>query len=354
MIRIIRESDEPKPALIAAFALSDRQAEDILEIRLRQLARLEAIKIEQELKSLQADRESLEALLGNPSAMRRQVVREIEQDAKQYGDDRRTLIEEARRTVAEVRIVEEPVTVIVSERGWVRARQGHGHDATQFAFKSGDALYGAFEVLTTDNVFAVATNGRVYSVPVSQMPSARGDGAPITTFVELEPGARIEHVFAAPAAVGVLLSTRKGYGLICQAQDLVGRTRQGKSFLTLDEGDAPARPALFVPGQAKVLCVSAEGKALVFGVDEVKLLRNGGRGVTLMGLDKDDALRQAIVFGAQGVLVRGVGRGGKAVDRRFTDGALADHAAGRARKGKFLEPRVKDAVLSLPRDAAGG
>ncbi len=353
VIRIIRESDEPKPALIDAFGLSDRQAEDILEIRLRQLARLEAIKIEQELKSLQADRESLQGLLANPAAMRRQVIREIEQDAKQYGDDRRTVIEEARRTVAEVRVVEEPVTVIVSERGWVRARQGHGHDPSQFAFKSGDALYGAFEVLTTDYVFAVATNGRVYSVPVSQMPSARGDGAPITTFVELEPGSRIEHLFAAPVATGVLFSTRQGQGMICQAGDLIGRTRQGKSFITLDDGDVPARPALFVPSLGKVLCVSRDGKALVFGVGEVKILKNGGRGVTLMSLDKDDVLQQAIVFGSQGVMVRGMGRGAKPVDRRFTEGNLDAHKSARARKGHFLEPRVKDAVLSLPREVAG-
>ncbi len=132
------------------------------------------------------------------------MVREIEADAKQYGDARRTLIEPARRASAEVRVVEEPVTVVVSERGWVRARQGHGHDTSQFGFKPGDALYGAFEVMTTDQVFAVATNGKAYSVPVSQMPSARGDGAPITSFVELEPGARVEHVFAAAAGTGVL------------------------------------------------------------------------------------------------------------------------------------------------------
>ena len=353
VIRIIRESDEPKIALMQAFELSDRQAEDILEIRLRQLARLEAIRIEKELAELRIEKGALEALLANPTAMRRQVIKEIEQDAKEYGDDRRTLIEEASRTVAEVKVVEEPVTVIVSERGWVRARQGHGHDWTQFSFKAGDALYDAFEVMTTDQLFAIATNGRAYTVPVSQLPSARGDGSPITTFVEMEPGTRIDHVFAAKAEQGVLLSTRGGNGLICQAADLVGRTRQGKSFITLDEGDVPLRPSLFKPGMGSVLCMSAQGRALVFGVDEVKVLRNGGRGVILMGGgDKNDPLRQAIVFGAEGVVVQGVGRGAKAVDRRFTANALQEYAGARARKGKLLEPRVKDARLSLPRDPA--
>jgi len=345
VIRIIRESDEPKAALVAAFGLSDRQAEDILEIRLRQLARLEAIRIEQELAELRAERESLEALLASPAAMRRQVVREIEADAKQYGDARRTLIEAAERTTVELRVAEEPVTVIVSEKGWVRARQGHGHDAAQFGYKAGDGPYGAFEVMTTDQLFAIATNGRVYSVPVSQLPSARGDGAPITSFVELEPGSRIDHAFAAPSGTGVLFATRRGNGLLCQAADLVGRTRQGKSFVTIEAGDEPLRPALFTPGMSRVLCVSAEGKALVFGLGDVKVLRNGGRGVILMGLDPKDTLRQAIVFGEAGVRVRGAGRGGKAVDRVFGATALEAWAAARARKGRFLEPRVKDAVL---------
>ncbi len=349
VIAIIRESDEPKSALIAAFGLSERQAEDILEIRLRQLARLEAIRIERELEALRTEKTSLEGLLASPSAMRRLLVREIESDAKQYGDERRTLIEAAERTTLDVRVPEEPVTVIVSARGWVRARQGHGHDVSQYAFKSGDAFYGAFEVMTTDNLFAVATNGRVYSIAVSQLPSARGDGAPITSFVDLEPGARIDHAFAAAAEAGVLLSTRHGFGLMCQAADLIGRTRQGKSFLSLEEGDLPLRPALFAPGMTRVLCVSVSGHALVFGLNEVKVLRNGGRGVILMGVREDDPLRQAIVFGQSGVRVLGTAhRGGKPVDRVFGASALEAWAGTRARKGRYLEPRVRGATLELP------
>src|SRR5690606_19116951 len=163
------------PALIEAFDLSDRQAEDILEIRLRQLARLEAIRIEKELAELREQKTGLEALLASPTAMKRQVIREIEADAKRYGDDRRTLIEAAERATVEVKIAEEPVTVIVSGKGWVRARQGHGHDGSQFTFKAGDAFDGAWEVMTTDQLFVLADNGRVHSVPVSQLPSARGD-----------------------------------------------------------------------------------------------------------------------------------------------------------------------------------
>ncbi|MFZ9679605.1 MAG: DNA topoisomerase IV subunit A [Quisquiliibacterium sp.] len=347
VIRIIRESDEPKPALIARFSLSDRQAEDILEIRLRQLARLEAIRIQQELDTLRKEQGELEALLGSPSAMRRQVIREIEADTKKFGDDRRTLIEQAARASAEVKIAEEPVTVIVSERGWVRARQGHGHDATQFTFKSGDALYGAYEVLTTDNVFAIATNGKVYSVPVAQMPSARGDGAPITSFVELEAGARIEHTFAASGDAQVLLTSSSGHGFVCQAADLVGRTRQGKSFVVLDDGAEPLRPALIASQLNSVLCVSEGGKALVFGIADAKVLRNGGRGVILMGLDPKESLLQAIVFGDAGVVLEGVGRGGKPIRREFSARELSGYVGARARKGRLIEPRVKQARLLL-------
>ncbi len=349
VIRIIRESDDPKAALIASFGLSERQADDILEIRLRQLARLEAIRVEQELDKLGGERTSLEALLASPAAMRRQVIREIEQDAKHFGDPRRTLIEEATRASAEVRVLEEPVTVIVSERGWVRARQGHGHDAGQFGFKAGDALQGAHEVLTTDQLFAISSSGRVYSVAVSQLPPARGDGAPVTSFIELEPGARVEYVFAASGNTGVLMASSGGTGFICQASDLVGRTRQGKAFLTLDEGQQVLRPALFEQGAENLLCVSEKGRALVFGLGEAKVLRNGGRGVILMGLDTGERLAQAIVFGAQGVLVEGLGRGGKVIRRAFSARELAAFQGARARKGRLIEPRVREAQLSLPR-----
>jgi topoisomerase IV subunit A len=202
VIAIIRQSDEPKAALIARFNLSDRQAEDILEIRLRQLARLEAIKIETELKELREEQGKLEEIIGSPATLRRLMIKEIEADAKQYGDPakdpRRTLIQAEKKTVAEVKIIDEPVTVVVSAKGWVRARTGHGHDAASFAFKSGDDLYGTFECRTVDTLLAFGSNGRVYSVAVSLLPGARGDGQPITTLIELESGTSVLHYFAQP------------------------------------------------------------------------------------------------------------------------------------------------------------
>jgi topoisomerase-4 subunit A len=152
VIRIIRNADEPKAALIERFALSDRQADDILDIRLRQLARLEAIKIEQELKDKRDEQKKLEEILGSAAALKRTVIREIEADAKAYGDDRRTLIQEEKRAVAEVKVVDEPVTVVASLKGWVRALKGHEVDPGGLAFKAGDGLYGTFACRSVDTL----------------------------------------------------------------------------------------------------------------------------------------------------------------------------------------------------------
>ena len=356
VIRIIRESDEPKPSLMQAFGLTERQAEDILEIRLRQLARLEAIRIEQELKELFDERKKLQGLLGSEATLKKAVIKEIEADIKTYGDDRRTLIEAAEKAAVEARQVEEPVTVIISAKGWVRARQGHGHDARQFNFKTGDELAGAHEVKTTDQLYALASNGRVYSIPVAGLPSARGDGVPVTSFVELEAGSQILHAFAAPADAGVLLATEKGFGLTCVASDWQSRMKAGKHFLTLEEGDVPLPPVLFdaTRTDATVVCLSDgqgggdKGRVLAYPVSEVKTLHKGGRGVTLMGLEKKEKLRQVIVAADTGLVVTGTGRMAKPQSRAMNTREIAANIGTRGRKGKQLDPRWKDVRLWLP------
>ncbi len=345
VIRIIRESDEPKPALMQAFKLSDRQAEDILEIRLRQLARLEHIKIESELAELRGEKTELEELLGSDSALRKKIIKEIEQDAKTYGDQRRTLIEEATRATAQVKVIDEPVTVIVSAKGWVRARQGHGHDPSQFTFKAGDQLSGTFEVRTTDTVIALASNGKALSVGVNQLPSARGDGVPITSLIELEPGSRCEQVISGSPESRVVIATQGGYGLICQLSDMVSRLKAGKQFVTLEEGDQPILPRVIPPDSKDLLCVTESGKALLFSLEEVKVLKNGGRGVILMGLDKGDRLSAILPVSKPGAVITGQGRGGKLRSDVLTLRQLAEWRGTRARKGKLLEPRVKEPQL---------
>jgi topoisomerase-4 subunit A len=347
VIAIIRNSDEPKAALIEEFRLSERQAEDILEIRLRQLARLEAIKIQQELADLRAEKEKLQDILENPSSMKRLIIREIEADAKQFGDERRTVIEEAQRAVAEQKVVDEPVTVIVSEKGWVRARTGIGHDPAQFAFKAGDSLYKAFECRTVDHLLGIGDNGKVYSVPVAALPGSRGDGVPITTLVDLSGGIRILHYFAGNPETRLLLSTSDAFGFITKAGDMVSRLKGGKSFITLNDGATPLPPRIVTDSCGAIACLSEKGRVLVFGIDEMKVLTNGGRGVTLMELEPKETMLAAQPINQKGLNVIGTWAGDKARTVELFASGLEPHFGKRSRKGKALSARMKAHDLGM-------
>ncbi|MDP3167378.1 MAG: DNA topoisomerase IV subunit A [Hydrogenophaga sp.] len=344
VIAIIRQADDPKAALIERFKLSDRQAEDILEIRLRQLARLEAIKIEQELKSLKEEQGKLEDILGNPGSLKRLMVKEIEADAKTFADARRTLIQTEKKAVAEIKVVDEPVTVVVSSKGWVRARTGHGHEAGSFAFKAGDGLYGTFECRTVDTMIVFGSNGRVYSVPVASLPGARGDGQPITTLIELESGTQPLHYFAGPANAALLLSSSGGYGFLATVENMVSRQRGGKTFLNLGEGETPCAPshAAFTTGgqplnaATHVCCASAGGRILTFEIGELKLMEKGGRGLMLIDLEPKDTLAGAAAY-TRSVKIEGIGRGGKERDETLEIRSLNNARAARARKGKAAD-----------------
>jgi len=359
VIAIIRNSDDPKAALIAEFNLSPIQAEDILEIRLRQLARLEAIKIQQELAELRKEKGTLQDILDNPGTMKRLIIREIEADAKLYGDARRTIIEEAQKAVAEQKVIDEPVTVIVSEKGWVRARAGIGHDVAQFTFKASDSLYAAFECRTVDTLLGFGDNGKVYSVPVSALPGARGDGVPITTLVDLAgangKSARIDHYFAGSGNTPLLLASSAGFGFIAKAGDMVSRLRGGKSFVTLDEGSAPLPPRVVMDAAGAVACLSEKGRVLVFGIDEMKTLTNGGRGVTLMELESKEKLLAAQPISQKGVNVIGTWAGDKPRTVELFASGLEPHFGKRAKKGKPLSAKLKAKDLA-PRvlDGDGG
>ena len=347
VIRIIRHSDEPKPALIERFKLSEIQAEDILEIRLRQLARLEAIKIEQQLKELREEQGKLEDILNSPATLKRTLIKEIEGDAKQYGDDRRTLIQAEKKAVAEIKVVDEPVTVVVSLKGWVRALKGHEVDASALAFKAGDGLYGVFPCRTVDSLLVFGSNGRVYSTAVAQLPGGRGDGQPITTLIELESGTQPLHYFAAAPDTTLLLSNTGGFGLLAQVGDMVSRQRGGKSFLTLEADDKVLPPVPLVVGHSQVVCLSMSGRLLAFPLQELKLQPKGGRGLTLMDVDAKDPL-VSVASCAHGVKVLGTGRGGKAKEEELKGASLAVYAGKRARKGKTLDAGMKPhRVLSL-------
>lgn len=344
VIAIIRASDEPKAALIERFRLSDRQAEDILEIRLRQLARLEAIKIEQELKELREEQGRLEDILANSASLRRLMVKEIEADAKVFADARRTLIQAEKKAVAEIKVVDEPVTVVVSSKGWVRARSGHSHDAAGFAFKAGDGLYGTFECRTVDTLIVIGSNGRVYSVPVASLPGARGDGQPITTLIDLESGTQPLHYFAGPANAALLLSSSGGYGFIATVDSMVSRQKGGKAFLALGDGEVPCAPshAAFTSASAPlvpathVCCASTGGRILTFEISELKQMDKGGRGLMLIDLEPKDTLAGAAAY-TRSVKIEGIGRGGKERDETLEIRSLNNARAARGRKGKAAD-----------------
>ena len=357
VIAIIRQSDEPKAALIERFNLSDRQAEDILEIRLRQLARLEAIKIEQELKTLREEQGRLEEILGNPASLKRLMIKEIELDAKQFADPRRTLIQAEKKAVVEVKILDEPVTVIVSSKGWIRARTGHGHDAASFAFKEGDSLYGTFECRTVDTllVFGSASkgSGRIYSVAVALLPGARGDGQPVTTLIELESGTQPMHYFAGPAVATLLLSSSGGYGFLASVEAMTSRQKAGKAFVSCAEGESICRPSHAtgtsgsVPLNAAthVACASTAGRILTFEISELKQMAGGGRGLMLIDLDAKDTLAGAAAY-TRSVRIEGIGRAGKAREETLEIRSLNNARAARARKGKAADLGFKPVSMS--------
>ena len=355
VIAIIRNSDEPKLALIERFKLSSAQAEDILEIRLRQLARLEAIKIEQELKELRDEQAKLEDIVGNPSALRRLMVKEIEADAKTFADPRRTLIQEEKKAVAEVKVIDEPVTVVVSEKGWVRARTGHGHEASAFAFKSGDGLYGTFECRTVDTFVAFGSNGRIYSVPVASLPGARGDGQPVTTLIDLESGTQLLHYVAGPAGATYLLSSSGGYGFMANIEHMISRNKGGKAFITVGEGETVCRPspvsggsgAQPVAAATHVACASTGGRFLTFELSELKVNEKGGRGLMLIDLEAKDALAGAAAY-TRSVRIEGIGRGGKVREETLEIRSLNNAKAARAKKGKVADLGFKpNAVIRV-------
>ena len=363
VIAIIRQSDEPKAALMERFKLSERQAEDILEIRLRQLARLEGIKIEQELTELRAEQGKLEEILANPTSLRRLMVKEIETDAKQFADARRTLILTEKKAVVEVKIVDEPVTVVVSAKGWVRARTGHGHEASSFAFKAGDGLYGTFECRTVDTLLAFGNQGRVYSVPVAMLPGARGDGQPVTTLIELESGTQLVHYFAGPSAATLLLSSSAGYGFLATVESMTSRLKAGKAFITCNEGEQICRPsqasasvsngngngytltggteqpaasARIWTAATHVACASTGGRILTFEITDLKAMSNGGRGLMLIDLEAKDTLAGAAAY-TRSIKITGIGRGGKDREETLEIRSLNNARAARARKGKAAD-----------------
>ncbi|HXY21033.1 MAG TPA: DNA gyrase C-terminal beta-propeller domain-containing protein, partial [Burkholderiaceae bacterium] len=201
---------------------------------------------------------------------------------------------------------------------------------------------------------AIGSNGRCYSVPVANLPSARGDGLPVTSMIELEPGTRLVAYVAGGASAPLLLSTSAGTGFACQLGDLLSRQRGGKQFLTLEAGVEPLRPAQVDPDtDDRIACVSESGRMLVFPAVEIRAQSGGGRGVIFLGLNEGERMIGALSCGETGVVVSGTSsRSGKPSQVRVTGSELATYAGNRARKGILLTPRIRPLVVAKPEPAA--
>jgi topoisomerase-4 subunit A len=340
VIKVIRESDEPKADLMKRFGLSEIQADDILEIRLRQLARLEGIRIEKELKELKSERKDLQKILGSKEAQTELIISEIEADMKKAGDARRTLIEAVEEAVSAPTVFDEAVTVTLSRNGWIRSRQGHELDPSRFTYKAGDSALVVMETRTVHSLAALDSRGRAYSIRVSEIPGGRGDGVPVTTLVDVQPGAKICVAMPLNPEQRYLAAGSGGSGFLAKGEDLQTRVKAGKAFMTLEDDESPIA---LVPdsGQAShVAALSEKGRLLVFPLDEIREMPRG-RGVILMGLDKGEKLAAVALVRLDRLVIHGRNRSGTEVVAELTPREIQRYLGARARKGSMIDYKMK-------------
>lgn len=287
VIAIIRNEDEPKPVLMKRFKLSDDQAEAILELKLRHLARLEEIKIRGEQKELAQERETLEKTLKSRQRMKTLIRKEIAADAEKFGDERRsTIVErEAARAMDEAQLVpSEPVTVVLSQRGWVRSAKGHEVDPRALSYKSGDSFQHAAKGRSNQLAVFVDSTGRTYGLPAHTLPSARGQGEPLSGRFKPPEGAEFVGVLTGDPEDLYLLASDAGFGFVAKLEDLVTRNRSGKKVMTVPKG-AKVLPPVPVRSIEEdwIVAVSSEGNMLVVPLSELPQLPKG-KGIKIIGI----------------------------------------------------------------------
>src|SRR6267142_1494787 len=337
IIKLIRAADdqpEAKHKLREKFRFTERQAEDIVNRRLGQLTKLDGAKLSDERKGLDAERKALKALLGDDKELKKLVGSELQVDAKKHGDDRRTLIKTEERAQLEVSVVEEPVTVILSRKGWIRARSGHGTDLSTLTFKDGDALLQTLECKTTDAVIVLAASGKTFTLDAAAIPSGRGDGAPVNTLVNSSSDDIVWMCFGAPGQP-LLMSSSAGLGFVCKLGDLVTKTRQGKDFMKVDEGAQARPPVKFSEGKF-VAALSSDARLLVFPLEEVPERPNGGVGVQLIALPEKLILTSLSVTDGKSLVVSGIKRKNRAA-ATLDQKQLAEHIGKRAQRGRLAD-----------------
>jgi topoisomerase-4 subunit A len=338
IIKLIRASEdqpEAKLNLQKRYKFTERQAEDIVNLRLGQLTKLDGIKLNDERKSLENDRKSLKAILDDDKELRKLVVSELNDDAKKFGDDRRTLIKKEERAQVERTVVEEPITVILSQKGWIRARTGHGLDVTQLSFKDGDALLQTLECKTTDPVLVLSASGKSFTIDAANIPSGRGDGAPVNTLVNASSD-DIVWMASGDLERRILMNSSAGLGFVCRLADLVTKTRQGKDFMKVDEGARAQKPCFVVENLKFVAALSSDSRLLLFPLDEVPERPNGGVGVQLIGLPEKTFLSDLAVSDGKSLVVSGIKRKNRAAETLDAK-QLAEHVGKRAQRGRLAD-----------------
>jgi topoisomerase-4 subunit A len=278
VIHIIRTEDEPKPALIARFNLSDTQAEYILDTKLRQLARLEEVKIRAEQDELAQEKAELERLLGSDARLKTLVKKELIATAEEYGDERRSPLAERGEAQAfseKDLMTAEPITAVLSDKGWIRAAKGHEIDPISLNYKSGDKFLSAAKGKSNQNVFLQDTTGRFYALPGHTLPSARGQGEPATGRLKMPPGALFTDVVMGADEQKILLGTDAGYGFIATIGDLFTKNKAGKAVVSIPKGAHIVAPKMLGEQNSLIAAVSNEGRMLVFPVTELPQLARG-------------------------------------------------------------------------------
>lgn len=290
VIAIIRNEDHPKAVLIARFALSEAQAEAILELKLRHLAKLEEIKIRGEQAALEKERATLEKTLASPRLLNRLIKKEIAQDSEQYGDERRSPL--VTRTAAQALkttelINNEPITVILSEKGWIRTAKGHEFDVESLSYRSGDSFLAAVKTRSTQQIYLLDSTGRAYSTSTHDLPSARTQGEPLTGRLNPPAGASFRHLLAGNPEDWIVLTSSHGYGFKVQLKELLSKNKAGKLLIVLPEGATVLTPAL-LNGETDLLAViTQQGRLLIFPVTELPAL-NKGKGNKLIQIPPTD------------------------------------------------------------------
>lgn len=342
VIQVIREADEPKQSLMSQFGLSDIQAEDILEMRLRQLNRLEGFKLEREMEELKQEVARLNEILASDARLKAVVSEEIRHDALKYGDDRRTQCTPQTKSVFKAhtpKVLAEPLTVVLSENLWLKAYKGHGLDAGGFNLKAQDSVAFTVELSSTDPLYILDSAGRAYTCEASVIPSGRGEGAPLSTFVELQNGAIPIALMVGPPEQEWVFASSNGYGFRAPLKSLSSRNKAGKAFMSLGEGDQVLPPqACPQEGVFYAGLISSENRVLCFDGKDIKQLPGGGKGVQLIALG-DSTLKTLALFSQVRLMLDIPAQGRKKARQDIIeDEAAVKWISKRAKKGQAVDP----------------